>query len=657
MIYVLLALSAVLTWFTFRAVRRNPSGESVARGLLDFFGTATLGLGAVAVMQLWLDLTARGLDASSTVAWIEKTVRAIRFTYVQPVVIPGWLQLTAVLMLVAGAIIWPHARTVLILSRFRTSTGWVSRVYMFLTIVSLFTFFGPVYAKDAKAVEARFSRQLDEIDRVYGVYYGEVQEAVVSDLAAGIANDPALEDVLPDLEEIAGNVRAEHAEINGAFAEIARYDTAAVRDFRTRADELRARAIEKNVVPGKPAAPAAPAVNREQWSARKGETLRTELRAERVARGTAAADPAAMIGAVANGTLDAAREPAAKLLLSAIVSDPAIRNVLEITLDGVMPGFSGMVAAKVNALFADSVAGGGVRRAWQVHSGAIRAQAASVVQSSAAGVRNALGQAKAAWAARTGAAREANDAVAAEVERKAREQYDRELRSFELAWRTRYAFETEAMQEASLALLRAARRQLDTSAEPPLARVATLRDLRAASGLDDASASRIEALTAFEQKRGLPPSVSYAAEREAAWMMEMEREGKWGGLRRVAYLEMEQRARTDVEAASILRILDGWETAKRGYAQNMVESGGNMDGDAWERAFRDYCERNVRMAVIFGWMVKDTNSSSIEMRYGRAIPENGYRYYLEATGLGGETEARRVFSRSDAIVTINQYCK
>jgi hypothetical protein len=61
---------------------------------------------------------------------------------------------------------------------------------------------------------------------------------------------------------------------------------------------------------------------------------------------------------------------------------------------------------------------------------------------------------------------------------------------------------------------------------------------------------------------------------------------------------------------------------------------------------------------MWGWFVKGQYHDEIATRYhvSNVVPQHGYTYYLEETGLGGADDARHVFGSVISQATIDGHC-
>lgn len=180
--------------------------------------------------------------------------------------------------------------------------------------------------------------------------------------------------------------------------------------------------------------------------------------------------------------------------------------------------------------------------------------------------------------------------------------------------------------------------QLQAIAET-LVRQAQRRGVRESPG-----ATRAERLLALEASLGAPPLALRRVDRLAAELTYTDA-SQWAKLRRAA--DREFRGRDDAIAKRMTAMLDGWQRQRLASAMSYMSSNYTsryIKSIEWERRFADFLAAHPADAAAWGWLVAREYKADVAAQYERADAEQGYRFYLELSGLGTHRDARRAFA-------------
>lgn len=180
--------------------------------------------------------------------------------------------------------------------------------------------------------------------------------------------------------------------------------------------------------------------------------------------------------------------------------------------------------------------------------------------------------------------------------------------------------------------------QLQAIAET-LVRQAQRRGVRESAG-----ATRADRLIALEAALGAPPMALRRVDRLAAELTYTDA-SQWAALRRAA--DREFRGRDDAIAKRMTAMLDGWQRQRLASAMSYMSSNyadRYIKSIEWERRFADFLAAHPADAAAWGWLVAREYKADVAAQYERADAEQGYRFYLELSGLGTHRDARRAFS-------------
>lgn len=652
---VAVAVSLFLLQYVRRAVPRRdgtpPRTVLFARGLLELTVPFAIAAGVFAALQFHLArMTAT--SATTTIGHIESVLAELRTVYAKELNPPAWLQLACILILFAGGLVWPQVRAAMLMQKFKAVTHWLTRAYVLVTLLASFTFFGGKHLDGVAAAEARLVTEAAEIRLGYAEVYREVEDTMRRAALAAAIDHP---DVSVHADKAAGVVRdakRERVELDLTRAEVERVSKSEVKDFHVEpfAENSRPRAPRS----GSRAKQQRPVVAESEWS-RAG--VADALREVKEARSAAGLDrPELTI--VTESAVDSLHDHGGKALLAALFADGPIRSLLEIAIDpAVLHNFRDVIAAKVNEAWREIAAGRNPKEVIAQKAAAMRAQVSVLAQRSAGAVEQALRSAGSTWRARADDAAVKHAAVSRELNQKADAQYRREAARVAKLYRATYRFRDANITAAAGHLLDVVLQEVRAK-QDPLDRVAALRNLNEQLALSSAKANDVDAvvrLVKFEEKRGEFRPFHAALSPALHDVMRTHDETQWGQLRTAAHEEFKQKS--DGEGIALHEIAHRWEAAKERMAIRAALEGRTLTSDAWERAFYRHCLADAEAAVIWGWVVKDTQTVEVAAAYNDVIPRNGFRRYLEMTGQGSEATAMAVFSTPVALRAIDKFCK
>ena len=161
---------------------------------------------------------------------------------------------------------------------------------------------------------------------------------------------------------------------------------------------------------------------------------------------------------------------------------------------------------------------------------------------------------------------------------------------------------------------------------------------------ESAGATRAERLLSLEASLGAPPLALRRVDRLAAELTYTDT-SQWAALRRAA--DREFRGRDNAIAKRMTAMLDGWQRQRLASAMSYMSSNYTsryIKSIEWERRFADFLAAHPADAAAWGWLVAREYKADVAAQYERADAEQGYRFYLELSGLGTHRDARRVFS-------------
>ncbi|HEV7766287.1 MAG TPA: hypothetical protein VGQ76_14885 [Thermoanaerobaculia bacterium] len=654
LVNVTFALAVVASVFLWSYVRRNATtgrrSALFARGLLELTVPLSVATGIFVVLQFRLArMTAT--SATSTIAQIESVIGEIRNTYLKELNPPAWLQLVCLFVIFAGGLLWPNVRAAMLMQKYKIATQWVARAFVLMTFLASFTFFGGSYNGGLAAADAKLVKAETEIRLLYGDLHREIDDTLLRYSILTMIEQPEVATSAADAVDIVRAFKREQQETREARSEIERVSNSGV-DFEitSRIDPSRPASQRRRAASTHP-----PAVDERSWSRARGETLHRELKTERAAAGVDRPE----LTILTETTIDAVHEQTGKVLLAALVGDGPLRALLEVAIDpGVLYNLRDVAAKRAIEAYREIAAGRELRNSFAAKKAEIRAELSALAKRSGGAVQIALSRAATLWRIRAAQATEAHKATTREINSKLAEQYRREAVDFAERWRVTYRFPQDHVTRAAGYLLDETLQRIRTTKDP-VDRLTLLRETDTRLAFEETPRPTINSvarLVEFEQEHherrvfhdALSPFVYYA--------MSAADQTQWGRLRTAAHEQF--KARADQEGRDLYKITDRWETAKHRSAIGIVIMGTDPpSAAAWEAAFYEHCRADAEAAVVWGWIVKDQYSETTESAYGKAVPENGFRRYLEATGVGGIAEANQVFSTPLAERTINRFCK
>jgi len=658
-INVAFVVAVVMSLVLLRYVRRSARAANCTpqravlfvRGLLELTIPFAIAAGVFAVLQLRL-ARMTVTSATTTIGRIESVIAELRTVYLKELNPPAWLQLVCVLIFFAGGVMWPQVRAAMLMQKYKTATQWLARAYVFVTLLASFTFFGGQHVNGVTAAEARLMTDAAEIRLAYADAYRELEDAMWRSAVAAAIDHPDIGTQADKASTVVREAIRERMETHNARAEIERIARNEVRDFEV--PRLEENARQENASRSEPPIrKQPPAVDESRWSRAGGDAT---LRDVKEARSAARLDrPELTI--VAETAVDALHDHGGKAVLAAFIGDGPMRALLEVAIDpAVLHNFRDVVAAKLNEAWRDIAAGGNAKAVFARKTAETRAQVSTLAKRSATGIATAIDNAAALWRGRADKAAEMHAAASRDLNARAEAQYRREAAAFARLYRATYRFPSAEVTTPAEHLLDGVLQEVRAK-DDPLDRVAALRDMRTRLTLEEGKAADAEAvvrLVNLEKERGEVHSFHDALSPAVYDVLRTHDESEWGRLRTAAHEEF--RSKSDAEGVALHSITDRWEDAKQRRAIAAFLTGETLSAEAWERAFYRHCLNDAEAAVIWGWVVKDTHSVAIAAAYERVVPQNGFRHYLESSGLGTEATAAAVFSTPVAIRTINRFC-
>jgi hypothetical protein len=627
----LIATGSLLLFRRRAADRGDETATLFTAGLLEFTVPLAIASALFTALGVWL-ASASSVTATTTIADIEWAIRWVRMTYIDPLHLSGVTQFLLAVLLVFAGMLWPQIRQHELLDAFSSTTKWIGRAYILATLCVSFTFLGSVYDNRARTAEVRLTNDIDVIDRDYHDYWKALEDVVTADLAKRVAADPALVASMPDLQDAASSYTVVRTETRAARERIASYPKLEYRDFELPLEVH----VEAPVPRGSERAPGTRALaeTRSGWNRRDGEALRAE--AEQL-RASAAAESTASAQVLERG-FEAAQEHVGREIVAAAFRDHPMAELLKVVLDpAVLYAFRDVAARETDAVFRQSLERRGpLRDLVTPRAAALRAKLHELATRAAPSLRASAASCSTIWRQAANQARQLRASVHSIITSRAEAQYAREKDAFARYWRNHYRFRSDALNnEAGRLLDRILRRPVR---KPPLERIAELRDLsvKAFAGEGDAGAdlARLDATERFVFPGNTP--LHDRLEREVQEIRRQNARTPWGGIRNAA--TKDYFASNGVP--SLAPAMEAWRIAERDQARELIARGERWDGQAWERFFADFCERNS--SAVAGW-------SYVVMRAGgEGNMEAAYARYLRDVGLGGSHEAKAAFSRADA---------
>ena len=121
-------------------------------------------------------------------------------------------------------------------------------------------------------------------------------------------------------------------------------------------------------------------------------------------------------------------------------------------------------------------------------------------------------------------------------------------------------------------------------------------------------------------------------------------DGEWGDLRRQV-IDSDIVGK-DTNAVTSLKVVQeqirSWRT-EAALDALLSKQSDVVDSRWWEEQFHNYVRQNGAVAAFWGWVVKDSHHEIVQNLYDKAVPETGYRYYVETEKLGSNVEVRHLF--------------
>ena len=241
-----------------------------------------------------------------------------------------------------------------------------------------------------------------------------------------------------------------------------------------------------------------------------------------------------------------------------------------------------------------------------------------------------------------------------EIAKKSLAESARRLTELSAKWKQAYAYSGSAiLQKASDADLVIVEERV-RAVKTPLARLKTETEFQQALFSPRPSMSR---LLAFEAQTLKTRNMRDSVRAVTTPVLAIDEAGKWGPIRKSI---LTSKVNTDDREtiASVEKIINRIAMWRTQQALDFVLSGNSaaVDQLTWERQFYKLTQEDGEIAALWGWVVKGLYESEVEGRYGRAIPQFGYQYYVTETGLGTEHDVVRVFHESETVSFIEKTC-
>ena len=132
----------------------------------------------------------------------------------------------------------------------------------------------------------------------------------------------------------------------------------------------------------------------------------------------------------------------------------------------------------------------------------------------------------------------------------------------------------------------------------------------------------------------------------------------WGAMRK-AILEAHINSSDPATIAAVSEVVGkirSWRT-RQAIEFLLPDKAEIIDENNWERAFYRFTQQDGQVAALWGWVVKGEYKHEVEARFGKAVPESGYDYYVTQTHVGSLAEAKQVFRKTETVAFIEGTCE